>query len=223
MSDAAARTPSEAGEGAGEPRAGTRERDSVEFARVVAFTDGVFAIAMTLLVLGIDVPPGVEDVGRAIGDEWKDFFAYAISFAVLGRLWISHHQMVGRITRFDPPMMAINLLYLAFVALLPFTSQVLGDFGDDPAAVVLYAASIVAVMATYAWQMVHAYRHGLVAPEMRADARAAGPGVFAALVVFAVSMPLALVSTTVAELIWLAAAPFGDPLGRPLARWAMDR
>ena len=71
-------------------------KETIEFARIVAFTDGVFAIAITILVLGIDVPeelPG-PDLHDFLVEAWPQLFAYFLSFAVIGRHWVSHHRDV---------------------------------------------------------------------------------------------------------------------------------
>ena len=201
-----------------EPNARERAEAEVEFARVVAFSDGVFAIAMTLLVLGLSVPAGLDDLGDALLDERASLFSYALSFAVLAKLWLDHHQFFGGLERFDRRLMTLNLVYLAFVAVIPFTSQVLGDYGDRSAAVILYAASIAAVALVLAVQVSHAYRRGLLREDYRAEARASAPGAFAAVIVFCASIPLALIDPVVAMVSWIAASPVGDRLGEPLAK-----
>lgn len=204
-----------------QPSARSRSGAEVEFSRVVAFSDGVFAIAMTLLVLGLDVPPGLDDLGEALLDERTSLFSYALSFAVLAKLWLDHHEFFGGLERFDRRLMALNLVYLAFVALIPFTSQVLGDYGSRTDAVILYAASIAAVALVLAVQVSYAYRHRLLREEYRPEARASAPGAFAAAIVFAVSIPLALIDPVVGMLSWLAASPIGDRIGEPFAARAL--
>src|SRR5215212_2995635 len=105
-----------------------RDEAEVEFNRIVAFSDGVFAIAITLLVLGLTVPPNHPDLTRLLLNNQDDFIAYAISFAVLGKYWLLHHRFFSALERFDGRLMGLNLVYLAFIALVPFSSQVLGDY-----------------------------------------------------------------------------------------------
>ena len=71
-----------------------RDGNEIEFSRIVAFSDGVFAIAITLLVLGLGVPRHLhgESLGEALWDQRESFFAYALSFAVIGRFWVVHHR-----------------------------------------------------------------------------------------------------------------------------------
>jgi uncharacterized membrane protein len=72
-----------------------REESELEFARIVAFSDGVFAIAMTLLVLALHVPEGVSDLDQVLEDQLPDFFAFALSFSVLAQVWFFHHRFFG--------------------------------------------------------------------------------------------------------------------------------
>jgi uncharacterized membrane protein len=181
-----------------------RDQAEIEFSRIVAFSDGVFAIAITLLVLGLEVPRDVDDLGQALRDRSNELIAYAISFAVLGKLWLAHHRFFSSVLRFDSTLMGLNLLYLAWIALVPFTADLLGDYTDEPQAVIAYAINITGVSLTFAVQIFYCYRHDLVRPEARQlERRFAGPANFLVAAVFAVSIPIALLSPTAAMLIWL--------------------
>jgi uncharacterized membrane protein len=187
-----------------------RDQAEVEFSRLVAFSDGVFAIAITLLVLALEIPPDT-DVSEALGDRGAEFFAYFLSFAVVGRFWMAHHRIFGSIARFDTMLVVINLVYLAFIALIPFTSEVLGNYSDDSWGVALYAANLTAVSIT-SWVMIrYSYDRGL----MREDteeyrARFAGAGAFVVALVFALSIPLAFLSPTLATISWASLFVMGD-------------
>ena len=104
-----------------------RGESEVEFARVLAFTDGVFAIAITLLVLALEVPAGVDDVGAALRDRSSDFVAYGFSFAVLGSIWLAHHRFYGSVVRFNTRLIVLNLAGIS----LAFTAQVFYAFHND--------------------------------------------------------------------------------------------
>jgi uncharacterized membrane protein len=182
-----------------------RDEAEVEFNRVVAFSDGVFAIAITLLVLGLTVPQGVDDLTQTLLDNHDDLIAYGISFAVLGKYWLAHHRFFSALERFDGRLMGLNLLYLAFIALVPFTSQVLGDYSSETVSVVLYAINMILVSGTFYAQLVYAYRKHLVRPEARAyERRYAGPANLVVVGVFLVSIPVAFASPLAATLMWLA-------------------
>jgi uncharacterized membrane protein len=96
--------------------------------RVEAFSDGVFAIAITLLVLEIKVAPSdFEHLGRALVDEWPAYLAYVTSFLTVGSLWIAHHDLFTRLRFIDPVMLRLNLLLLMAAAFLPFPTAVLAQ------------------------------------------------------------------------------------------------
>ena len=206
------------GRGTSASSARHRAEADVEFARIVAFSDGVFAIAITLLVLALEIPPHVPDLGDALREHANALFAYALSFAVLGKLWLAHHRFFSSLERFDGTLMALNLLYLAWVALVPFTSEVLGDYSGEPEGVIVYAASMTGVSLTFGIGIVYAYRRDLVSPEYRGlERRFAGPANFLVPAVFAASIPVALVSTTVATVMWLAIFVIGRRTGDLIA------
>jgi uncharacterized membrane protein len=172
--------------------------------RLEAFSDGVFAIAITLLVLALEIPAGLGDLGEQLRDRGDEFFAYGLSFAVIGALWIAHHQFFATLARFDGPLMVLNLVYLAFVALIPFSSSVLGSYAGESAAVIVYALNMVAVSIVFSAQNVYAYRADLL--DQSAEARREGPLVAESFVipgVFAASIPLALVSPDNTPYLWL--------------------
>src|ERR687898_1200993 len=206
-------------------RAGeARHRDAwgIEFSRIVAFSDGVFAIAIPLLVLKINVPahpPAGDTLFDEILDTHRDFIAYGISFAVLGKLWLAHHRFFAAVERFDPVLMGLNLLYLAWVVLVPFTSEVLGDYGDDPAGVITYAAIMSAVSLTFQAQIMYASRNGLLRPQLReVELRVIGPANFLFAGVFLLSIPVALVSPLAAILMWPVIFITGGRLGARLSK-----
>jgi uncharacterized membrane protein len=194
-------------------RGEARHRDEwdVEFNRIVAFSDAVFAIAITLLVLALEVPEHSEDVWNGIVRQRGDLLAYALSFAVLGKLWIAHHRFFSVLDRFDGRLMGLNLLYLAFVAIVPYTSNVLGDYGEQTPAVILYAVGMFGVSLTFSVQIAYATRAGLVRSEVGdLEKRYAGPASFLTAIVFLASIPVAVLSPGVATLMWLLIFVVGD-------------
>ena len=203
-----------------DPVAGGRSRHrneaEVEFNRIVAFSDGVFAIAITLLVLGLTVPPHLSDLRRALLNNQDDFIAYAISFAVLGRYWLAHHRFFSALERFDGRLMALNLVYLACIALVPFSSGVLGDYSGHTEAVVLYAINMILVSGSFYAQVLFSTRAGLVRPEARPfERRYAAPLNLVVVGVFALSIPVAFLSPLAATLMWLTIFFIG--------RWVLGR
>ncbi len=201
-----------AGEAARSKRTHTRLKRSeheIEFVRIGAFSDGVLAIAITLLVLNLDVPDVSSDDNTALAEALVDLgphlFAYALSFAVVGRFWLIHHRFFATLEEFDATLMVSNLLYLSLIVLVPFSSDLLGTYGETSAGVIVYAGTI-GLAGLVNWLMV---RYALRAELVRADARAAtepfgSPAALAISGAFILSMPVALFSPLAAQLVWLA-------------------
>ena len=186
-------------------------RDSeVEFGRIVAFSDGVIAIAITLLTLNLEVPKVPSGDASALADGILDlsphFFAYALSFAVIGRLWLVHHRFFATLQSFDGRLMASNLVYLALIVLVPFSSDVLGTYGENEVAVMTYAATLGLAATVNALMIRYALRHDLVAERERAATIPFGSRRALAIPVsFLASIPIALINPYVAQAVWLLA------------------
>jgi uncharacterized membrane protein len=181
-------------------------RETVEFTRIVAFTDGVFAIAITLLVLSLEVPSDLVGAGLHdfLVDSWPQLFAYFLSFAVIGRFWISHHDMFSLLHGFDRRLMVLNLVYLSLIVLIPFPTELLGDFGDRTDAVVLYAAVVGTASLLTSRIVRDALQRGLVLPQAREHAAGMAKGVIVPALIFYASIPVALFTPLAGQLVWLA-------------------
>lgn len=181
-----------------------REEHEVEFSRIVAFSDGVFSIAITLLVLGISVESGLpsDKLAHALWEQHESLLAYAISFAVIGRLWVVHHSFFSEVTAFDGRLIGLNMLYLGWVVLIPFSSKVLGDYGGELPAVIVYSVNLTGVVLIGQWMSWDARRAGLT----RIDAETASEGLFRTLFiagVFLLSIVVALFDASAAPFCWL--------------------
>ena len=176
-----------------------------DLSRILAFTDGVFAIAATLLVLQIDVPSNVgssSELWRGITDQSGDVYAYLISFVVIGFFWISHHRFMRQIAEFDRGLMVINLFYLIAVVLIPFTSQVLGEYGNYFVAVAIYALNMSLVSLAAAWAQTHALKSGLVTEGYEWDVDLTRKSNLFNAAYFLTAIPLSLVVGGWALLAW---------------------
>ena len=123
--------------------------DRWETGRIEAFSDGVFAIAITLLVLEINVPESAFDhLWRGIADQWPSYLAYATSFITIGGIWATHHGIFRRLQYTNQRLMVLNLLLLMAVAFLPFPTKLMAEaIHDEEAAqtaVVFYGAVLLA-------------------------------------------------------------------------------
>jgi uncharacterized membrane protein len=98
--------------------------------RLESFSDGVIAVAITLLVLGISVPPiGTgEHLGHALLGNWAQYAAYATSFVTIGIIWINHHVMISRLRDADHPILILNLLLLMSIGILPFATELMARY-----------------------------------------------------------------------------------------------
>lgn len=183
--------------------------------RIEAFSDGVIAIAITLLVLEIGVPEAdFENLWRGILEQWPSYLAYATSFLTIGGIWLAHHGIFRRLAFADARIMRLNLLLLMAVAFLPFPTKLMAEAIRDPeaeqAAVIFYGLNLLVisalVWALWAWA---ARERTLLRPEVtdvETDAilRRATPsvGFYVGVILLAVFAPqLAVVGYLVVALV----------------------
>jgi uncharacterized membrane protein len=197
------------------------DRDSAEFARVLAFTDGLFAIAMTLLVVALGIPhlddgDNVHGLLNALHDLIPDFVSFFLSFAVIGRYWLAHHQFVALLKAMDQKFIALNLVYLAFIAFLPFPTALLGEYFSNPISVVIYAINVAIVSGMEVVLFSWAQNHDLLERKLPNDVFRFGAAMsLAPVLFFMVSIPIAFVSTVIAVCTWF----LGIPLAAVAERW----
>jgi TMEM175 potassium channel family protein len=135
--------------------------------RIEALTDGVFAVAMTLLVLDIKVPELQQPLATAglplkLLSLWPKFLSYTISFVILGVYWVGHHVQLSFIRRADRPLLWINILFLLWVALVPFSTALLSEYATTRIAIAIYGANLIAIGLTLAlhwWYATTENRH----------------------------------------------------------------
>jgi TMEM175 potassium channel family protein len=116
-------------------------------ARLETFADGVFAIAATLLIIDVAVPSSLEGpLGSALLHLWPQYFAYVVSFATIGIMWVNHHRVMQQLERVDEPFVFLNIGLLLCIAFVPFPTRVLAEFvrtDDGNAAAVLYGITLI--------------------------------------------------------------------------------
>lgn len=191
---------------------------------MLAFSDGLFAIAMTLLVVGIEVPnledpDSVGDLANALNDLSPSFISFFISFAVIGRYWVAHHQFFSLLRTMDQGLIGLNVIYLGFIAFLPFPTALLGSLFENPLSVVTYAVAVAIVSGMEVVLFRRAHVDGLMSRRLSPEVYRWG--VMASLspvIFFLLSVPVAFVSTTLAVCLWLGAIPFQ----LVVARWKPD-
>lgn len=117
--------------------------------RLEAFSDGVFAIAITLLIIEVGVPHvgAGESLSRALWDQWPSYFGFGLSFIAIGIMWMNHHAMFRDIERVDHTLLVLNILLLMGVSFLPFPTAVLAEYLRDAdsrlMATLLYGGTLV--------------------------------------------------------------------------------
>jgi uncharacterized membrane protein len=140
--------------------------------RTEAFSDGVFAIAITLLVLDINVPEAdLDDLWHGIVDQWPAYLGYTTSFLTIGAIWLAHHGIFRRLAQIGPTVMRLNLLLLMTVSFLPFPTRLMAEAIHDESAeriaVVFYGAALLVntLVLGAMWQAI-ARRRDLLRPEI---------------------------------------------------------
>ena len=150
-----------------------RGRGALGKGRMEAFSDGVFSIAATLLVLDLVVHPPGTPLQRVL-HEWPGYLAYVVSFLTIGAGWLAHTALTDRLTRADPVVMEINLLVLLVVAFLPFPTRLVADAlheGTDAerVAVTLYGLTLLAIRLLGSALGAYARREHLYSPQGNGD------------------------------------------------------
>ncbi len=170
--------------------------------RLEAFSDGVIAVAITLLVLNLTVPtPPQLHLASNLLRHWPEYAAYAISFFTIGIIWINHHAMIGRLREVDHPILFLNLLLLFWIAVLPFATDLMASYlreqhGEKLAAAV-YAGSLLLMALTFALLNHHLLvrkAHLLTVEMSEEQRRALLARTRTGLIPYAVATPLALLS-----------------------------
>jgi uncharacterized membrane protein len=167
-----------------------------ETARIEAFSDGVFAIAITLLILEIRVPPQTHDglLRDALRDLWPSYVAFLASFMTIGIMWLNHHRLFSLIDRKDDGLIALNLLLLLGITWLPFPTALLAEHllsshADQQVAAVMYAGSFFALAIVFNGMWRYAVRARIVSEDLKVVAisrqYALGPIMYALLVAIA--------------------------------------
>ncbi len=193
---------------AARPHHDSDERDPA-FERVIFFSDGIFAIAITLLTLNIRLPHidpanvGTE-LPNAVISLIPSILVYALSYEVIGIYWIAHHRMFRWINRYNYQLVRFNLLFLFFIAFLPVPTSVLGDYWNAPVTNVFYALSIglVGISEFLLWR--YAAAHQMVdSSQTPRDITYFGIRILVPTAVFLLSIPIVYAIPDYGKFFWL--------------------
>jgi uncharacterized membrane protein len=151
-------------------RESSRDRQDIsDIHRISSLADGVFAIVMTLLVLGVEVPQVPDEM---IADQlfrevfllWPLIAAYVVSFLVLGIYWMGHHTQFHFMRGVDRIALWMNILFFMFISLVPFTTKMVGQYSGQEVALVLYGSNLLAISLMLLAHWEYAARSGLLKP-----------------------------------------------------------
>ena len=198
-------------------------------ARLEAFSDGVFAIAITLLVLEFGVSEGTKDLGAQLLHIWPSYLAYVTSFLTIGVIWVNHHALFDLVDRVDRALLFINTLLLMLVAFTPFPTRLIAEFlrrgRDEETAALAYGITFVVMACVFQilWRWMATGRR-LIRPEIpqeRLDdiSRTYAPGIpiYAGATLVALASPLASIALYLAIAVFYALPPSLYRRSRPSA------
>ncbi|MFE2420165.1 TMEM175 family protein [Streptomyces hokutonensis] len=195
-----------------EPVAETRPHENEPSpTRLIALSDGIYAIAMTLLVIDVSVPAHLDDAGfhKALGEALPGIGAFALSFSLLSGFWRDHRRVLTVLPTETPLVTRLILLGLGLVALLPFPTGLLAEYASHPEAVALYAGTMTAIHGVHVALLLLTQRQ--VHPSPKSPAAVARRRFTVQLgtsaLVFALSIPLAYINTTAAMCFWVTIVP----------------
>jgi uncharacterized membrane protein len=183
--------------------------------RLLALSDGVVAIALTLLVLQLNVPSpakltdpnSVSELAAQLGKGADALISYVISFYVIAQFWLVHHRVFRQIGGQREGLAWWNFAFLFTITLMPFTSDLLGKYAENPLAVDIFAANLLAASLTTQLTIVYGRRRDLVTTETSArQARAEWARMVASVFVIVLSIGIAWVNTDAAKYCWLLLA-----------------
>jgi len=189
----------------------SRGGDDRVLGRLLAFTDGVFAIAITILIIGVVVPEGTTkfNLDSVLASLWSNYQGFLISFFVIGLYWIGHVRQFRYIRKYGSGLLWLNLLFLLFIVIMPFTTNLVTKYGSKTT-VIMYGANIACAgyMGTILWRYaVRSYQRAgkklgsiyirrgyiinLIAP-----------------VIFTLSIGVAFINDDLAQYIWISTLVF---------------
>jgi TMEM175 potassium channel family protein len=187
--------------------------------RTISFSDAVIAIAITLLALDLKVPQVPEssaaaELPRALLELWPNLFSFALSFWIIGSYWLAHRRTSELVGAYDQRMQLINLLFLMWIVLMPFSTALVGEYEHQQLPVIIYAVHNILTSLTLTWLWRHAIRDSRLV-EANLDPRLVGHSHFRSLVVqsvFVLSIGISFISVDVARLSWVLIWPLTGPV-----------
>lgn len=205
--------------------------------RLLALTDGVVAIALTLLVLQLTVPAeavktdpnSASALWSALSPDGDEITSYLVSFLVIAQFWMIHHRVLRGMKGHSEGLAWRNFGFLLALTLMPFTSDLIGRYGTNPLAITLFGLNLVAISISTQWIFLYAAHHNLIKDAARStrDERTARVRVILVLFIVGASMVLAWTAPQAAKFVWLLflfVPPVAERITRKLehSRWLPD-
>lgn len=212
---------------------GDEEEDSVKgrelpsVGRLLSLTDGVVAIAITLIIFQLKVPSlpaGEADspahLAHALGQLGPEVVTYIVAFYVIAQFWLAHHRVFRLVRGHDEGLSWVNFAFLLTITAMPFTANLIGVYGGNPVAIDVFGFNLILASLATSAVVLYGRRRHLMVPDVRRGELAAGTRrSLAVLAVVGTSMAVAWVSTTSAKYLWFGLVLVGV-LGRHEARSA---
>jgi uncharacterized membrane protein len=181
--------------------------------RLEAFSDGVFAVAITLLVLDLSVPEG-GDLWHQLKEEWPSFASFLVSFWVIGIIWVNHHGLIDHLNRTNRSVLYLNLLVLMTVVFIPFATALMAEHlksgADERVAAIVYALAFLAMGIAFNlfWTYVVKHRPELGVQIPDEEVRRMSVGFMIGSPIYAVAVIMAFISPAVVLIIIGAVAGY---------------
>ncbi|MET7436257.1 TMEM175 family protein [Streptomyces sp. NPDC004082] len=191
-------------------------------ARLITLSDGIYAIAMTLLVINVAVPAHLDDAAfhKALSDALPNLGAFALSFTLIAGFWRDHRRILTALPSETAMVTRLTLLGLGLVALLPFPTGLLAEYASQPEAVALYAGAMAAIHAVHTTLLLLTQRQVHPSPTSSAAVarRRFTAQLSSSVLIFGLSVPIAFANTQGAMWFWLTLIPAHYVLGHPWRR-----
>jgi len=208
------------------------DQDIPGIERLLALTDGVVAIALTLLVLQLQVPvthaltehpDSARALWHALDPDGSELTSYLVSFLVIAQFWMVHHRVLRGMRGHSEGLAWRNFSFLLALTLMPFTSDLIGRYGTNPVAITLFGLNLVAISLSTQWIFLYAAHHDLLMDVNRSkrDERTARLRVLFVVGIVAVSMVLAWTAPQLAKFVWLlflVVSPIAERISRLVER-----
>jgi uncharacterized membrane protein len=200
-----------------------QEERAGELDRVISLSDGVFAFAMTLLIVGVEVPNMTDDEARVrlhhdVVELWPQVLSYVIGFLVIGFLWTSHRRIFSRVADFDDWLTRLNILLLMMVAFLPFPTSLMGEYGVLAFPAIFYSLVLAAISVLYVILIDHLDGHRELMTRSGRDFDFARFKTrhFVTGSIFLLSIPVSLAVPGYGQVLWVLLA-----FNHPITEWLL--